>query len=181
MTALATLLLAHLIADFPLQTNSIFKMKVAGTRGLTIHVAIHVLTTALLIHHPWQYWPILLLLGVIHYFIDWAKLRLSGERKAPGFVIDQIVHVITLVVVARWLGDITAVLPLWFLLLALILAFIPAILTFLWVWASDLRREGSLPQSKRVHWASQQLLPISQRMGWAIVIVVAATSLIALV
>ena len=62
MMTITTLLLAHLVADFPLQTNSIVKMKNEGFKGLGIHVLIHIIVLCLLlIKEPLsQYWPMIL-------------------------------------------------------------------------------------------------------------------------
>ena len=60
MTTITILLLAHLVADFPLQSNKIVRMKNQGNKGLGIHVAVHVVVLLLLIKDPLQYWPAIL-------------------------------------------------------------------------------------------------------------------------
>jgi hypothetical protein len=177
MTTFAALLLAHLLSDFPLQTDRIFRMKVQGHKGLALHSAIHVLVTALLIADFWHYWYALLLLGSLHYLTDWAKLRFSGKRLTPGFVVDQLVHLLTLILIIRIAPGMTAVLPLSFLIPALILALIPAFLTFAYVWASD-QCQSKTPKSERLQWACTQLLPLSQKTGWVIVAMLTTTGLL---
>lgn len=185
MTIFATLLLAHLISDFPLQTNRIFRMKMQGSKGLALHAAIHVLVTALLIQNYWQVWPVLLLLGILHYITDWAKLRYARNPLTTGFIIDQAIHVITLVFIATLAPQIIPVFPLWFLKPAIVLACIPALLTFVYVWATDrCRASGSLnyvSQKGTMQWACTQLLPLSQKTGWLILVTLTAVGLLVLV
>ncbi|MBE7529553.1 MAG: DUF3307 domain-containing protein [Ardenticatenaceae bacterium] len=172
MTIFFTLLLAHLLADFPLQTNRIFRMKVQGPKGLALHVTIHVLVTALLAHNFWQVWPTLLVLGFLHYVTDWAKLRYANDPLTPGFIVDQVIHVLTLILLTVLTPQIIPVFPLWFLVPAVMLALIPALLTFGYVWASDQCR-ANIPRpflsTATIQWACNRLLPLSQKTGWIIV------------
>lgn len=66
MSTFFILLLAHLLADFPLQTNRIFRLKVTSNAGLALHVLIHVAMAALLLRQPAQHLNLLLALGVAH-------------------------------------------------------------------------------------------------------------------
>src|SRR5690606_27510716 len=74
MTTFLALWLAHLLADFPLQTNRVFRLKIASNAGLALHVAIHLLMTVLLVQQPARHLSLLLVLGVVHFLIDWTKL-----------------------------------------------------------------------------------------------------------
>ncbi|MCL4266002.1 MAG: DUF3307 domain-containing protein [Anaerolineae bacterium] len=181
MTIFLTLLLAHLLGDFPLQTNRIFRMKVQGPKGLALHAAIHVLVTALLIQNFWQVWPTLFILGILHYLTDWAKLRYANDPLTPGFILDQAIHVLTLALLTMLTPQIIPVLPLWFLIPAAGLALIPALLTFAYVWASDqCRANMSRPilSTATIQWACTQLLPLSQKTGWVIVAMLVAVGLL---
>ena len=169
MTIFATLLLAHLLGDFPLQTNRIFRMKIQGAKGLALHAAIHVLVTALLIRNFWQVWPTLLALGVLHYLTDWGKLRYANNPLTPGFILDQAIHVLTLMFLTALTPQIIPVFPLWFLIPAIALALIPASLTFAYVWASDQCQADPLLPPATIRWACDRLLPLSQKTGWIIV------------
>lgn len=176
MHTFAFLLLAHLIADFPLQTNRIFRLKLAGNRGILLHVLIHLVVTALLMRQPWQHWLLLGMLGVAHFATDWLKLRLQ-DPKGPqlvGFVFDQLAHVAVLGLLAAWRPEATAVLPTYLLLPAIYLAAIPAVMTMLWVWASDVCRIRGQFTCNSVTWACRRLLGLSQQMGWAVTLLVAA-------
>ncbi len=182
MTIFTTLLLAHLLGDFPLQTNRIFRMKLQGPKGLALHAAIHVLVTALLIQNFWQVWPALLMLGSLHYLTDWAKLRYANDPPlTPGFILDQVIHLITLLVIAVLTPRIMPLFPLEFLLPAIVLAVIPALLTFAYVWATDQCRanvSSPLLPNTTIQWACKQLLPISQTTGWVVMGMLTAVGLL---
>lgn len=177
MEIFATLSLAHLLGDFPLQTNRIFKMKMEGHKGLFIHVAIHLVTLALLIRHPWKAWPLLLTLGVAHYITDWAKLHIPARQQAPGFLVDQLIHFITLAILTRAFPGIEPLLPGWVLYVALLLAVVPAVMMYLWVLDNDRRPFTGANGCVVGPWNNQSLLFISQQIGWVIVAGVAATGL----
>ena len=165
MTTSIILLLGHLLGDFPLQTNKIFKLKTQSNLGLAIHVTIHLLITAVLIQQPWRYWPVLLILGIAHFITDWIKLNFPGKNQAAGFVWDQLIHYVTILLIGAWGPALPAVLPLWIMIPAIGLAFIPAIMTFFWVWANQRQQADRENQLTYVTWASQSLLPLSQCIG----------------
>jgi hypothetical protein len=75
--------------------------------------------------------------------------------------------------------------PLWFLIPAIILAFVPALLTFVYVWATDHCRANSAPgalfQNGTLHWACTELLPLTQKTGWLILVTLTAVGLLVLV
>ena len=175
MTAFATLLFAHLLGDFPLQTNRIFRLKLKGHKGLALHTTIHVVVTAVLIQNFWQYWPILLLLGAIHYLTDWIKIRYSGRLLTPGFILDQFSHVFTLFLISLLVPTMDSVLPLWFLIPAILLASIQAFLTLICIWATDRCNVERQPDGW-LTWASTRLLPLTQITGWAIMVALATTA-----
>lgn len=169
MTSVLTLLLAHLIGDFPLQTNKVFQLKSQGSLGLALHVAIHLIVTALLIRHPWQYGGVFAILGIAHFITDWVKLKYPGQNQTAGFVWDQLIHYITILLVGYWQPDLPTILPNWVMVPALITAFIPAIMTFLWVWAIQIQQKDTSREYAYVTWASRALLPLSQRLGLAVI------------
>jgi hypothetical protein len=179
MTTFAALFLSHLIADFPLQTNRIYKLKTESNQGIMLHVAIHLLVASILLENALQNWPVLLVLGIAHFLIDWTKLRYPGYRQTPGFLLDQFAHLLTVVLLAVWRPDLTAVLPLNVMWWGIFLIMLPATLVFLWVWATDLRVD--LPENKTVKWACRSLLPISQRLGSVLVVTIAVTTVLFLI
>ena len=172
MTTFFALLLAHLLADFPLQTNQIFRLKIAGNMGLVLHVLIHLLVAALMLQMPGQHIDLLLLLGAAHFVTDWIKVRFTGNPQWPGFVLDQLAHLAAIALIAVWRPRVTAVFPLWLLLPLILLVLLPALLTLIWVWANDAQQQFRYQQSQAVQWASSRLLPLSQRMGWIAVLLV---------
>ena len=174
MTIFLALLLAHLLADFPLQTNRIFRLKVAGNAGLVLHVLIHLLMTALLVGRPLHHLDLLGVLGVMHFVVDWTKLRFPGERQWPGFLLDQLAHLISLGLLALWQPEVTAVLSLWVMFPLILLVSLPALLMLLWVWANDVQQDARYQASPAVHWASHRLLALSQQTGWVTVLLVFA-------
>lgn len=179
MITFAALFLAHLIADFPLQTNRIYKLKTESNQGVLLHVAIHLLVASILIENALAHWPIFLVLGTAHFLIDWAKLRYPTHRQTPGFILDQFAHLLTIILIAAWQPDLSVVLPVWLMWLGIFLILLPATLVFLWVWATDLRID--LPENRTVKWACRSLLPISQRLGSVFVLTLCLPTLLFLI
>ena len=100
---LAALLLAHVLADFVLQTNAM----VAGKRQpaiLLAHGAV-VLATAVVATGTLSPW--LLALTAAHLAIDLGK-TLSGRSGIWPFLLDQAAHLATLGALALWLPDLFA-------------------------------------------------------------------------
>ena len=178
MTTFLALLLAHLLGDFPLQTNRIFRLKVSGNLGLALHVGIHLCMAALLIRQPFQHLNLLLALGVTHFTIDWIKVHFPVNPQWPGFILDQVAHLVTIATLSFWQPSVTAVLPLWLMLPLLFLVLLPALLMLLWIWANDAQQQTRFQQSQPIHWASSRLLTISQRTGWFAVFLVVVCRLI---
>ncbi len=183
MNLFFTLLLAHLIADFPLQVDWVYRFKRRCTLGVAFHAGIHVVVTALLIRSPLQHWPELLVLGLAHMGADWIKLRFSTTIQSPYFMMDQAIHIGILIAAAKWAGGIEGVLPPGFLYPACLYAAIPAVLMFLSVLANDLNRRKypsgvsrplylrpSTISNKVINWSQQRMLVISQIVGMPLLI-----------
>lgn len=93
-------LVAHFIGDFPLQTDSVFRIKVKYRWGVALHgsiagIVIFIFAIPYLPHYPilWLY-----LFGnlVFHILVDKAKLLLNPKVKRFGFLfflLDQAVHI----------------------------------------------------------------------------------------
>lgn len=170
MITFKILLLTHLLADFPLQTNRIFRMKLSGHKGLALHVAIHLLVASILIQQVWQYVGLLLFLGVSHYLTDWMKVRLQpvDTPQFKGFMIDQMVHLCILGLMSWWEPALLSALPVQFLVPAIVITAVPAFLTTGWVWSNDMCQAEKMTNNKLVGWACRRLLLISQRVGWVV-------------
>lgn len=138
MQLFATLLLGHLIADFPLQTDWVVQFKKRHITGLALHAGIHVGVTALLIQDPFYRWPILVILGLSHFATDWLKLRFTTYSQAPGFLIDQAAHLGVILLIAKRTPELAVVLPSWVLYPAVLVGMAPAIAMFLLILANDL-------------------------------------------
>ncbi|MBS4032228.1 MAG: DUF3307 domain-containing protein [Clostridiales bacterium] len=95
-----SLLLAHLLADFPFQTTKLCNMKFSNKPderewGLQLHILIHFLTGFFaIIHYVWT--PFLLVFLVIisatHYLTDKMKTRFEKDSLV-SFFFDQLLHV----------------------------------------------------------------------------------------
>ena len=97
MTSLFLILfIAHLMGDFCMQFNWVFRWKVKNGYGIAVHVLMHLVITAVLIEAPWHSPSLFLLLGSIHYVTDWAKLQGSVTHARRDFWLDQITHTMTL-------------------------------------------------------------------------------------
>ncbi|MFQ5922802.1 MAG: DUF3307 domain-containing protein [Anaerolineales bacterium] len=102
------LFLAHLLGDYPLQPMWLVRSK-SQTWGLVLHGSIHFLTMLLLVGSARSIvWPQLLVLAAFHFVVDVLKYRLSDARPewvvGPYFV-DQGIHLLSIIVVAAWIGS----------------------------------------------------------------------------
>ncbi len=93
------LLLAHVIADFPLQTNKIFKVKNNTEWGVLFHTLI-VLIFSLLLTFPYLKDPkviiIIIIIFLSHTVIDKLKLEYSKKTNKAStriLLLDQALHI----------------------------------------------------------------------------------------
>ena len=100
---LVTILTAHLLADFTLQTKWIVKHK-RNIGVLLIHVAIVTTISCLLMGA--FHWPILVAIFLMHFAIDAIKVYRMADSLVP-FLIDQCAHLVVLVGLS-WLFPDTA-------------------------------------------------------------------------
>lgn len=129
------LLLAHFIADYPLQTNWIVVNK---TRSgvLFLHVLIHFLVSMIFVLiYAHEVWPFVVLLAIIHFLIDTSKKYFNETR--PNWVvalyfIDQSIHLVSLVFIAVLMGNYSGISP--FVLKPLWLIALIAYLVVTYVW-----------------------------------------------
>ena len=105
------LLLAHLLADFPLQTYAIFSQKKSSKWGVMPHIIVYAATN-ISIFLPFLkniYFLVgIFFLIVIHGLIDRVKLILTRPARKDttlAFFLDQAIHVIILVFVYQWLKN----------------------------------------------------------------------------
>jgi hypothetical protein len=92
------LYLAHVIGDFVLQFEELYRLKVRSFWGHLFHVLIHVAVSILIVMPYWNersLWIFIGCLGSFHLLQDLIKYRLSEKYPAyifPLFVIDQVFH-----------------------------------------------------------------------------------------
>jgi hypothetical protein len=99
------LLLAHFLADYPLQPDWLVARK-ANVWAVGLHVSIHGITSLILLGvGRSQVWlPLLVLVG-IHFSMDWFRIHMTSfwaQRKKVAYVIDQILHVVVIAFIATW-------------------------------------------------------------------------------
>ena len=97
MFVLQKLILAHLIADFVLQFEELYQLKLRSTVGHVVHASCHTVMSLLLL---WPYltrpsvWLFVGIISVVHFFQDLWKYARMGRRHTFCllFVWDQLVH-----------------------------------------------------------------------------------------
>jgi hypothetical protein len=170
MQLFLTLLLAHLFADFPLQTNALARFKSNHLAGVLLHAVIYTIVTALLVSQWQAYWPLVVGLGLIHFAIDATK-PLIGTKidEVRAFLVDQCLHLATMIGATYcayhwWDPTPMGIVPYRWLPAALAAAFLPALMVGYWVWATSsgcayVRRNAWL------HHFYSRALVIEQRFG----------------
>ena len=98
------LLLAHVVADFPLQTSQIFKVKTNTEWGVLVHTLI-VLIFSILFVFPYLEDPkVIIMLWLIflsHTMIDKLKMEYSKKVKKESIkilLLDQALHIVIILV-----------------------------------------------------------------------------------
>ncbi|MFB3897254.1 MAG: DUF3307 domain-containing protein [bacterium] len=93
------LLLAHLLAEFPLQFDLIYRLKVTRKTGIWLHSFIF-FAVAVLLLIPWwsvpRFWLFMILLLLSHYILDRLKIILHRRYQVDNlgiFLLDQIAHI----------------------------------------------------------------------------------------
>ncbi|PPK95846.1 uncharacterized protein DUF3307 [Nonlabens xylanidelens] len=103
MEVLIKLLIAHFLGDFILQTNNFTKQKEKHqlrSYHLYVHATIHALLSWILLWDL-KYWYVALIILVTHFLIDAGKLYFTTKKNSRWlFTIDQIAHILILVVLA---------------------------------------------------------------------------------
>lgn len=167
------LIIAHILADFPLQAGVIYTWKTQSNLGIWIHASIHIFVFYLLFEPPRVWWPALLLLLVMHYLIDWAKFKWPVKPQLIGFILDQFLHVLSLIPIAIYFETMVPSIPQQYLILDFLIAMTSPILLMFWTYALDL---SHLKQGDRFfeisQWARANLLRWSQVTGFISVAIV---------
>lgn len=99
------LILAHLLADFPLQTMSLFELKKRSIKGVILHSGICVLLVIILVPSLLLVPQSLLLFFVSHTLFDWLKIKITNKYPSLDniifFLIDQVFHIVIILIVAN--------------------------------------------------------------------------------
>jgi hypothetical protein len=94
-----TILLAHAIADYPLQPNWLVAAKKTWL-GLTLHIIVHLITMLVLVGTARTViWPYLVFLSIIHFMIDIGKNAFSKQKPdwiITGYLSDQAFHIMSI-------------------------------------------------------------------------------------
>jgi len=94
------LLLAHIIADFPLQTNIVFNLKAYKKWGVMLHSSIVLLLSLILsIEYLVQIKVVIIIITIFitHTIIDKFKIKITKKYKNHDlffFIIDQLLHIL---------------------------------------------------------------------------------------
>jgi hypothetical protein len=92
------LLLAHVIADFPLQFTSIYRLKIKSLFGSFVHSGIFSLLAILLVWPYWNLgiiWEFIFFLWLVHGIQDWLKVVVCENFRLDNiwiFLLDQSLH-----------------------------------------------------------------------------------------
>ena len=98
------LLLAHFIGDFPLQFDSVYKLKYKGPKGTVPHVII-VMVMFILLSWPFlnlvDMWIFIAFISMVHLFQDQLKMFFKKDRKETfwQYLTDQFLHIAVIALV----------------------------------------------------------------------------------
>ncbi len=103
------LLLAHIIGDFPLQTDAIYRLKQKTYWGVVLHVIVCTIINIIILFqflNSVAIWGVIGFLAIFHFTLDRTKILLAVFKAKDGlryFFIDQLFHLISLYISAVWL------------------------------------------------------------------------------
>lgn len=115
---LSYLILTHLLGDFVLQPSKLVRWKMRSYKGTLVHSLIHffigiiLLLPFILNGYTWLI-AIVFTISLIHFFIDQAKISysLKHDEKVRPFIIDQMLHLLAIMLVNFFLGNMEFTLP----------------------------------------------------------------------
>lgn len=114
--AVTYLIIAHLFADFILQSNRLITWKTKHIVGVLVHVGIFAIV-ALLLLFPylifWETWAIVILISIFHLIVDQTKINIAlrFDTYALPFITDQLLHFFSLLIGGYYLNTLPLVLP----------------------------------------------------------------------
>lgn len=99
------LILAHLLADFPLQTQTFFELKKRSIWGVMLHSGMCVLLVIILVPSLFLAPLALLLFFASHTLFDWLKIKITNKFPSKDnilfFLLDQVFHIFIILIVAK--------------------------------------------------------------------------------
>lgn len=115
---LSYFILAHLLGDFVFQPGSLVLWKARSKKGVFAHSLIHlainflVLLPFLINGYLWLI-PAAAIISFVHFWLDLAKINynLSHDQKVLPFVVDQLLHLLTILLVYFFISEIPLTLP----------------------------------------------------------------------
>ncbi|MGB9780063.1 DUF3307 domain-containing protein [Caldanaerobacter sp.] len=101
------LFFSHGLGDYVFQTEKMVKRKLDGKfRSFMEHFLIVLsLNIVLMVFFTTGAFPYLIALSVFHILIDWGKYKLFKSESLNSFVLDQISHIITMVLIGLKIAD----------------------------------------------------------------------------
>ncbi len=163
------LLLGHLLGDFPLQTNWVMRHKLEHRWGIFLHASIHGVVTAFLVQSWLSALPLLMTLVLVHFAIDWLKLHLPSKTATRGFLLDQLAHLVVIVLLSIIWPSLQSYLVSPLLMLGILLGMVPAILIFLAVRSTD-KKDHDSPLWQHLLRERARLILSAQIVGSAIIL-----------
>lgn len=163
------LLLAHLLGDFPLQTDGVYALKRRNWLGALFHAAIHGGITFLLLASPGEGWPLAGWVAITHFLVDDWKAHADLRPQSLGFVVDQALHVAVLTAAAVSFPTVAFRVPQTLLPWLVALASVPALLTLAALAYDDL---CGLTAGDKLSPRARHFLRAAHLTGWPLVLVV---------
>jgi len=115
---LTYLILAHLLGDFIFQPKKLVIWKMRSKWGTFVHALVHlIINVAILLPFilAGEYWLLYTVtaLTFTHFWIDEAKINydLKHDNKVRPFIIDQLLHLLTILLAYFFMGELTINLP----------------------------------------------------------------------
>jgi hypothetical protein len=100
------LYLGHLLADYPLQTDGLMRVKDRWW-GRGLHVGVHLAVLLLVVGSSRRVlWPYLVALSAVHFALDSGKRWLARQRPqwvAAPYFLDQLLHLAVILLVVAWI------------------------------------------------------------------------------
>ena len=108
MSLFLNLLLGHLLGDFVLQPGRLVVAKRNGVGGLAVHIGLVAASTSgVLWAQLGRFWLAVLLAAAVHAVVELVTIAARFRTESRGlfvFVLDQVLHALTLAAIAMWLA-----------------------------------------------------------------------------